>query len=333
MHARVLVSLGAVLLLVAAGMFMVRGAPDAENRLGRELTDGIRRMGAGGSEGPTRGLPAPRVALFSDELEQADTLTFRVEGVPGGDPPQATLGRKRVAFVRLPAEDAWVGIAGFDVNEEPETYDLRLEFSGGASFAKTLTLARRLFPVSELAVSDALRERGYTPQTIVEDIVAKENRAIREALAARTAQAYFGGAFRAPLGETTVVGAYGNVRKSGGWELQHLGVDLMAAVGTEVFAVNDGAVRFIADLVNYGKTLVLDHGLGIYSLYLHLDSVSLSEGERVEKGQVIARTGGSGYALEPHLHFSVKVDGASVDPLRFVRATEQAFGGGKGGNP
>jgi len=64
--------------------------------------------------------------------------------------------------------------------------------------------------------------------------------------------------------------------------------------------------------------VVIDHGLGIYSLYLHLSEINVSVGQLVERGKVIGLVGSTGYSLEPHLHFSLKVNGASVEPLGFI---------------
>jgi murein DD-endopeptidase MepM/ murein hydrolase activator NlpD len=102
-----------------------------------------------------------------------------------------------------------------------------------------------------------------------------------------------------------------------------LGVDLEAKEGDPVFSINDGVVRFSKELPNYGKTIIIDHGLGIFSLYLHLKEFKVSEGEKVKKGEIIALSGNTGYSISPHLHFSVKINGKSVDPLRFIDTVEK----------
>jgi murein DD-endopeptidase MepM/ murein hydrolase activator NlpD len=97
---------------------------------------------------------------------------------------------------------------------------------------------------------------------------------------------------------------------------------LDAQTGTKVYAVNDGKVVLTYDFIDYGKTIVIDHGLGIFSLYLHLDKFNSQEGQKVKQGDVIAYSGNTGYSIAPHLHFSIKLNGASVDPLNFIEITK-----------
>jgi murein DD-endopeptidase MepM/ murein hydrolase activator NlpD len=82
-------------------------------------------------------------------------------------------------------------------------------------------------------------------------------------------------------------------------------------------------VRFAKELDIYGKTLIIDHGLGIFSLYLHLNQFKVLQEEQVKRGDTIALSGSTGYSITPHLHFSIKVKGVSVDPLRFIEITRK----------
>jgi len=119
------------------------------------------------------------------------------------------------------------------------------------------------------------------------------------------------------------VGAFGNIRKNGEIRLQHLGVDLEAEEGDYVYSINSGKVCFAREMTNYGKTIVIDHGLGIFSIYLHLSEFEAETGQQVLKGEVIGLVGSTGYSLAPHLHLSLKVKGSSVDPLKFIEATQE----------
>ena len=96
-----------------------------------------------------------------------------------------------------------------------------------------------------------------------------------------------------------------------------------ATTNTLVYAVNDGEVKTTAGLIDYGNTIIIDHGLGIFSLYLHLNTFKVSEGQKVKRGDLIGYSGSTGYSIAPHLHFSIKVGSASVDPLRFVKTTQE----------
>ncbi len=97
----------------------------------------------------------------------------------------------------------------------------------------------------------------------------------------------------------------------------HMGVDLASTAQAPVPAAGGGRVVFTGDLGIYGQTVVLDHGLGLQTLYAHLSSVHVQEEEEVERGQNLGRTGTTGLAVGDHLHFEVLVSGVSVNPVEW----------------
>lgn len=102
-----------------------------------------------------------------------------------------------------------------------------------------------------------------------------------------------------------------------------MGADLEDDLDTLVYVVNEGVVRLTEEFINKGKTIAIDQGLGIYSLYLHLDEFKVSEGKKVKRGDIIALSGNSGHSTSPHLHSSVKINAQSLDPLRFIEITKK----------
>jgi murein DD-endopeptidase MepM/ murein hydrolase activator NlpD len=97
----------------------------------------------------------------------------------------------------------------------------------------------------------------------------------------------------------------------------HLGIDLASLKRADVGAAQDGIVVFAGDLGIYGETVVIDHGLGVSSLYGHLSSIRVKVGDEVVEGQSIGNTGESGLAGGDHLHFSTMVHGIHVDPVEW----------------
>lgn len=95
----------------------------------------------------------------------------------------------------------------------------------------------------------------------------------------------------------------------------HLGFDLASIPHAIVEAANTGIIRFAGDIGVYGNTVIIDHGLGLMSLYSHLSDIMVREGEAVKKGAVIARTGSTGFAGGDHLHFGIMIHGYEVSPL------------------
>jgi murein DD-endopeptidase MepM/ murein hydrolase activator NlpD len=97
----------------------------------------------------------------------------------------------------------------------------------------------------------------------------------------------------------------------------HLGEDLASLVHSPVPAANNGVVVLAEPLGIYGNTVVLDHGLGVFSQYSHLSQIDVKAGEEVKKGAVVGRTGATGLAGGDHLHFSMLLQGEFVDPLEW----------------
>jgi murein DD-endopeptidase MepM/ murein hydrolase activator NlpD len=107
----------------------------------------------------------------------------------------------------------------------------------------------------------------------------------------------------------------------------HAGVDLGTAIGTAVHAPAAGLVRRASSDGINGRILVIDHGRGVVTTYCHNDALLVRDGQRVEKGEIVARTGSSGRSTGPHLHYQLDLAGEPVDPLRF-RAHRPAMAAG-----
>jgi murein DD-endopeptidase MepM/ murein hydrolase activator NlpD len=98
----------------------------------------------------------------------------------------------------------------------------------------------------------------------------------------------------------------------------HYGIDLLAAWGNPVIAPADGFVAKISTDIFYGKSILLSHGLGISTLYGHLSKITVREGQRVKRGDVIGNVGNTGKALGPHLHYEVHVNDKPVNPYYYL---------------
>ncbi|HKY64058.1 MAG TPA: M23 family metallopeptidase [bacterium] len=102
----------------------------------------------------------------------------------------------------------------------------------------------------------------------------------------------------------------------------HGGLDIAAPVGSPIFATADAVVSFSGYQGGYGRVLILDHGLGLATLYAHASKVFAKKGDRVRQGQIIAAVGKSGDTTGPHLHYEVRVQGLSQDPRPYGLADD-----------
>ena len=119
-----------------------------------------------------------------------------------------------------------------------------------------------------------------------------------------------GGVITSPFGYRRVI--------NGTPRAPHTGVDLRASIGTPVLGANHGRVALKGDFFFSGKTLVLDHGQGLYTMYFHLSEFNVDLGDPIQKGQVIGLSGMTGRVSGPHLHWGVRVNNARVDPFQLI---------------
>lgn len=110
---------------------------------------------------------------------------------------------------------------------------------------------------------------------------------------------------------------------------QHLGIDYRAAVGEKVPVANRGKVVLARDLFYTGWTVIIDHGLDVFTNYGHLSKTLVEEGSMVEKGDVIGLSGNTGRTSGPHLHWGVKIQGQYVDGMSLIEETKKTFTDGK----
>lgn len=150
---------------------------------------------------------------------------------------------------------------------------------------------------------------------------------------------YTTGQFALPLSDIEITDKFGTPRLYGNRDkktkkikvqqtVYHAGTDLRARTPTPVRAINSGRVLLARNFPirgTEGRMLIIDHGSGVLSLYLHLSKFKVKAGDRVEKGQVVALTGATPRGTDPHLHLMIKVHGTNVDPLVFIDTINSAL--------
>ncbi len=126
--------------------------------------------------------------------------------------------------------------------------------------------------------------------------------------------------FIPPL-KTPITSAFGNARVfNSSLKSYHGGSDFRAKMNTKIKAANDGIVSLAKDRFYAGKSVIIDHGYGIYSCYYHLNHIKVKRFQKVKRGEIIGLSGRSGRVTGPHLHFAMRVNGVQVDPLQMLKS-------------
>jgi murein DD-endopeptidase MepM/ murein hydrolase activator NlpD len=260
----------------------------------------------------------PLFFFSATELKQGDTLIIFAENISKEDKIIGKFNNQLFDFFPIETLGKKVALVGIDAKKIPGDYLVSIFLADELIVEKTIKVEKSDFYITKIVIAPELEEKGFTSSNISENISTEDGVIIYEITRGYSPQAYFNESFVYPLDKIINVGAFGNIRKDNGVTIQHLGVDLDAAEGTSIYAINNGKVVFVDELTVFGKTVIIDHGLGIYSLYLHLFEFNTFEGEMVSRGEVIGFSGNTGWSNGPHLHLSIKINGASIDPLKFI---------------
>lgn len=188
--------------------------------------------------------------------------------------------------------------------------------SGGSSTVP-VEIGPRKFGIQKLRLSAKQEQKYSAPDT------AREYRLIGAALDKVTPERLWEGDFLMPVRGriTTEFGLQRYV--NGHFDYRHRGVDIAGKQGTPVKAAAAGVVSLADESFQlHGKTIIVDHGQGTSSLYLHLSEIDVSPGDAVARGQVIGRVGATGIATGPHLHYGVYAYHEAVDPLFWLHLPE-----------
>jgi murein DD-endopeptidase MepM/ murein hydrolase activator NlpD len=257
------------------------------------------------------------LALAGLAAGQGEALEVAIPDEPGLVAVNAEWGERRVPFVR--DGDRWLTVIGIDLDAAPGAHALVVEHDFGAAGTRSETgqivVAAKEFPTTELAV-----EPGYvelSPEN--QERAAREAREIEAVYATLTPERLWSEPFQVPIPGTTGGRNFGHRRIFNGQPRNpHAGADLRAATGTPIVAANRGRVALARDFFFSGNAVFLDHGLGVYSVYLHLSEILVEPGRMLEKGEVLGLAGATGRVTGPHLHWGVRVLDARVDPFSLL---------------
>ncbi len=228
-----------------------------------------------------------------------------------------TWNERRIPYVRV--ADRWLTVIGIDLDADEGDYpiEVSLRYVDGQVATRTdlVRVQSQRFPTTELTVAPQYVNLSPADQ----ERAARESRQINAIYSTLTPEAYWLQPFQVPIPGTTGGRNFGHRRVfNGESRAPHSGADLSAATGTEILAVNAGRIVLAKNLFFSGNAVFIDHGLGVYSTYLHLSEMFVEPGTMVEQGQVIGLAGATGRVTGPHLHWGVRVLSARVDPFSLL---------------
>jgi murein DD-endopeptidase MepM/ murein hydrolase activator NlpD len=229
-------------------------------------------------------------------------------------------GRSVPFWQEAGAEAVRKGFVGVDLEKAPGEYELKVtgQTASGEKFACStkLEVKEGKFATEKLTVGKQFVEPS--PEQVKR--ANEERQKLRDIFDRVTPERLWDGKFRIPLDGVTTGSNFGKRRiLNGNPGSPHGGADLSASTGTPVHAAQRGRVVLAEELFFSGNTVVVDHGLGIYTFYGHLSEIGVKVGDTLEAGAVLGKVGATGRVTGPHLHWGLTVERARVNPLQIVK--------------
>lgn len=214
-------------------------------------------------------------------------------------------------------------VFGFDRDDSSE-HLLRIKFKNGKLKLKKFLLPEREYNIQR--INNMKKKYVSAPNDELERI-KKERKIKKEAREkiGKMGKSYFKSGFIRPVKGGRISSVFGSQRILNGTpKSPHNGTDIAAGRGTPVYAMADGIVRLAADNFYYsGNFIMLDHGQGLSSVYLHMNKLNVEDGERVKKGEKIGEVGTTGRSTGPHLHWGVQWFDKRIDPMGLLEINLQ----------
>ncbi len=259
----------------------------------------------------------PSLEVQPPKVRPGDALLVTVRGA--ARTPEGTIGGARLQF--YPISGGFQALAGLSVDREPGALPVEVispaeEADGGPGLLRAdVAVEEPHFRSTELAVA----QRFITPSREARRRMKRDQAAFDEAFAQGFVPPLFARRFAWPR-QAEVTARFGDKRVLNGVKKsQHYGDDLEGEVGTPVAAANDGRVVLVRDCYASGRSVVVWHGAGLYSVYFHLSRFDVRTGQAVRRGDSIGLVGKTGRVTGPHLHWGMKLHGLYVDPESILR--------------
>jgi murein DD-endopeptidase MepM/ murein hydrolase activator NlpD len=255
-------------------------------------------------------------------LVNGGPVLFEVKAPSGIDTLTGNWLGHQVPFTFNASSRNWSALVGVTFETAPGAYTLELtaeRTSGGdpLKFSRKFEVERAKYPQIKVELTVEKKFTEPSPEQLAQ--ISEDQKVKQEYLGRVTPDREWSGNFMAPA-HADISDVFGSQRIfNGKAQRPHFGLDFRVPTGTPVAAMNEGTVLLARFLYYEGNCVVLDHGQGLLTLYLHLSELKVKEGELVQRGQEIGLSGGTGRATGPHLHVAVRWQGDYLDPARLMQ--------------
>ena len=205
-------------------------------------------------------------------------------------------------------------VIGFE-REAPLQQTLVVKLDNGQKWQRDITLEKREYNIQRI---DGLEQKMVSPPAEVTGRIKQDNINVANARSGNTDLDALFTRFEWPA-KGVISGVYGSQRILNGvpkWP--HYGLDIANETGTPVYAPVDGVVTIADDLYYSGNTLILDHGMRVFSTFLHMDTITVEVGETVKQGEQIGTIGSTGRSTGPHLDWRINLGNTRLDPQTII---------------
>lgn len=264
------------------------------------------------------GAVSARLAASAVENGGVSLIEINTSGVESPDTNlTAWLDDQLIQLFSYPQHpNTYFGIIGINYESPLGVRNIHLTWMAGGKFHQQylpLKIVQGSYRTERLRVAP----RVVSPSSGDKRRIQGEMGELAQIYGSITQKRFWQGDFPSPVKSTKVTSPYGSRRLfNDTLHGYHAGLDLRAPTGTKIFAANRGIVKAAKDFFYGGNTVIIDHGLGLYTSYCHLSKSVVGFADFVEKGQLLGFAGATGRANGPHLHWGTKVLNAQVNPLR-----------------
>jgi murein DD-endopeptidase MepM/ murein hydrolase activator NlpD len=247
------------------------------------------------------------------EARPGQLVVLSLPSMKGRACPSGFVGERAVRFHLLGGKCQ--ALLGLPVEQEPGEMPVRLGSAASRPLA-ALTVLPAAFNVRELTVA----KKFVQPPASVKKRMQADREAFARAFSQKLEGPLFSSNFDWPRRDV-MTAPFGDLRTfNGKKQSQHFGMDIDGRTGDPIVAANDGVVVMVRDNYAAGQTVMLHHGLDLYTTYFHLSEMDVKVGQKVKKGELLGKVGKTGRVTGAHLHFGVKVGGLYVDPTSVLQA-------------